>query len=409
MKPFIRSSLFIGVLSLAAGSAGCGASPTPLAPTSSTPASSAGSPAAPGSDERGLQPLPAAAPPASDVAVTVVPGRPWLDTLHGAQRLSCDFRLHNAGPARRLEEISLTVIDRSGAQVSRRSIDAHGVAPAIAMIPNRAIAAGGDLYLFNPFETFPAELPISKLRFRFGFKDEAGARTFTEVVVVPRRYERVTPLAVPVDGNVLVAGGNSSFDPHRRLDLDVPFVKAIGMTANSGRYAVDLTPVDDRGQMFTGDGTSLDQWRGYHATVRAPADAKVAFVINAVPDNRLTRRGVEFTVDPTTPGTILGNMIVLDHGRGEFALFAHLAQGSITVKVGDLVVAGQPIGKIGFSGNADFVHTHYQLMAGPDARTAEGLPIQFARFTRLLGGTALEATNEGIQTGDIIRSRAPAP
>jgi hypothetical protein len=395
---------FCSPIALTALLFGCGAppsrGPTTPAPTTSAPATSA--------RDHGLEPLVATAAP-SDVAVTVVPGEPWLDRVHGAQRLSCDFRLHNTGPARRLAEIGLTVIDQSGAQVSRQSVDEHGLAPAIAMIPNRVLAAGGDLYVFNPFDVFPTDLPISKLRFRFGFKDEAGARTFAEVVVVPRPFQHATDLVVPLDGNVLVAAGNSNLDPHRRVDLDAPFVKAIGMTASSGRYAIDLAPVDERGQMFTGDGTTLDQWRGYHATVKAPVDAKVVFVINAVPDNRLTKHGVEFAVDPTTPGTILGNVIVLDDGHGEFALFAHLAQGSIRVNVGDRVTAGQPIAKIGFSGSADFVHTHFQLMAGPDPRTGEGVPIQFARFTRVLGSTTMESTHDAVQTGDIIRSRAPAP
>lgn len=56
-----------------------------------------------------------------------------------------------------------------------------------------------------------------------------------------------------------------------------------------------------------------------------------------------------------TPGLTIdqrgGNLIIVDIGGGNFALYAHLIPDSATVKVGDEVVRGQVIGRLGNSGN----------------------------------------------------------
>ncbi|PTL82866.1 hypothetical protein DAT35_18020 [Vitiosangium sp. GDMCC 1.1324] len=39
---------------------------------------------------------------------------------------------------------------------------------------------------------------------------------------------------------------------------------------------------------------------------------------------------------------LAGNVVVIDHGGGEYSLLAHMQQGSVTVKAGDKVRAGQP-------------------------------------------------------------------
>ena len=54
-----------------------------------------------------------------------------------------------------------------------------------------------------------------------------------------------------------------------------------------------------------------------------------------------------------------GNCVVIDHGNSEFSLLAHMQEGSVTVKVGDQVVAGQVIGKLGNSGSSFGPHLHY--------------------------------------------------
>ncbi|MFC9858540.1 MULTISPECIES: M23 family metallopeptidase [unclassified Streptomyces] len=71
---------------------------------------------------------------------------------------------------------------------------------------------------------------------------------------------------------------------------------------------------------------------------------------------------------------IVGNHVVLDLGDGVFALYAHLQRGSLRVKAGDSVRAGQQLARCGNSGNSTEPHVHFQLMDDPDLDVARGIP-----------------------------------
>jgi murein DD-endopeptidase MepM/ murein hydrolase activator NlpD len=53
-----------------------------------------------------------------------------------------------------------------------------------------------------------------------------------------------------------------------------------------------------------------------------------------------------------------GNGLVIDHGNGWQSQYCHMAQGSLLVRPGDRVKAGQRLGLIGYSGRAAFPHLH---------------------------------------------------
>ena len=69
--------------------------------------------------------------------------------------------------------------------------------------------------------------------------------------------------------------------------------------------------------------------------------------------------------------------MIIDHGNGEFSFLAHMKMGSVRVKTGDTVKAGQVIGLLGNSGNSDAPHLHYHFMAGPTVFKNDGLPSKF--------------------------------
>ncbi|MFJ5138542.1 M23 family metallopeptidase [Streptomyces sp. NPDC088707] len=71
---------------------------------------------------------------------------------------------------------------------------------------------------------------------------------------------------------------------------------------------------------------------------------------------------------------ITGNHLVLDLGGGTYAMYAHLRRGSLAVRPGDRVTAGQELARCGNSGNSTEPHVHFQLMDGPDLATASGVP-----------------------------------
>ncbi|UOB11858.1 M23 family metallopeptidase [Streptomyces sp. HP-A2021] len=78
--------------------------------------------------------------------------------------------------------------------------------------------------------------------------------------------------------------------------------------------------------------------------------------------------------DLSGAGRVVGNHVVLDLGDGTYALYAHLQRGSLTVREGDRVTAGQPLARCGNSGNSTEPHLHFQLMDGSDPDTARGIP-----------------------------------
>ena len=77
------------------------------------------------------------------------------------------------------------------------------------------------------------------------------------------------------------------------------------------------------------------------------------------------------------PGRILGNHVVLDLGGGVYAALAHLRRGSLRVRPGDRVVAGQQLAECGNSGNSTEPHLHFQLMDHSSVLLAAGLPFRF--------------------------------
>ncbi len=60
---------------------------------------------------------------------------------------------------------------------------------------------------------------------------------------------------------------------------------------------------------------------------------------------------------------------------------AHLKPGSVRVKTGERIRAGDVLGRIGNSGNTDFPHLHFQLMDSRSPLGSEGLPFVLRRFT----------------------------
>ena len=52
---------------------------------------------------------------------------------------------------------------------------------------------------------------------------------------------------------------------------------------------------------------------------------------------------------------------MIAHGDGWETQYCHMAQGSLRVKPGDTVEAGQPIGRVGLSGMTEYPHLHFTV------------------------------------------------
>ena len=328
---------------------------------------------------------------AAPVELTVLPDTVFVERVATGQLLNFDLAFTTASESEAvLVSVELRVTDRGGRLVLRRTVDAHGLRPGIETIPDRVVPPSGSLLVFNPLHTFPADLDLATVTCSCTLESDEQ-RTTVVAEVRPVAYEQKTELVLPLRGRVFVAGGHDFLSPHRRIDPSHPLAAQLGLRANSGRYADDLSLVDEGGALFVAEGRNLDDWFGFGATVRAPGAGNVVAAVGEVRDNTFTGEGVEFPAPPGEPAaSIFGNHLVLDHENGEYSVLGHLQYGSLEVESGDTVEAGQPVARLGLSGNTDFVHLHYQLQSGPDARLAEGLPAAFAGIGPLEPGMIFE-------------------
>lgn len=62
-------------------------------------------------------------------------------------------------------------------------------------------------------------------------------------------------------------------------------------------------------------------------------------------------------------GAAYGNAVVIDHGSGLRAIYAHMSK--ITVKAGQDVKEGEKIGEIGSTGNSTGPHLHLEVRVSP--------------------------------------------
>lgn len=75
---------------------------------------------------------------------------------------------------------------------------------------------------------------------------------------------------------------------------------------------------------------------------------------------------------------IIGNRVIIRHDDGGgFTAYAHLKRGSVTVRVGERVEAGQMIAEVGNTGNTTQPHLHIQLMDRPGFEEAAGIPMMW--------------------------------
>jgi hypothetical protein len=131
------------------------------------------------------------------------------------------------------------------------------------------------------------------------------------------------------------------------------------------RYALDVGALDELGRRADGiQPHELDRYVIYGAGIVSPCAGTVVEVRNDIPDN-----AIETTNTEEAPG----NRVAIACSGIEVVL-AHMQPGSVTVAVGDTVTVGQPLGKVGNSGNSSEPHLHIHAVRGTGGH-AEGEPV----------------------------------
>jgi len=71
-------------------------------------------------------------------------------------------------------------------------------------------------------------------------------------------------------------------------------------------------------------------------------------------------------------GSSYGNQIIINHGNGVKTRYAHLMSGSVTVTEGEQVSAGQPIARVGSTGNSTGPHLHFEVLVNGVTQNPQG-------------------------------------
>lgn len=141
-------------------------------------------------------------------------------------------------------------------------------------------------------------------------------------------------------------------------------------TLKEQRYALDIVQRVN-GRTHENDGSANEDYFCFGKRLNAPADGIIIDVVNNITENRPTRFNYS---NPT------GNRVVIKHAYGEYSIMAHFKHESITVNVGDTVIAGQQLGLTGNTGASSEPHLHYHLQTTADPFNGEGLPAQFLDY-----------------------------
>ena len=149
-------------------------------------------------------------------------------------------------------------------------------------------------------------------------------------------------------------------------------------------FAVDYIRLAD-GRQYVGDGTQNTDWYGYGAPIHAVAGGRVVWAVDDRPE---VPPFLPVADNPTvtTVSQFGGNGVVVKLRQGVFAHYYHLQPGSLRVRDGQHVRAGQKLGLFGNSGNTQGAHLHFGLTDGRRPLSSNSLPFEIDRFR--LEGTA---------------------
>ena len=175
-----------------------------------------------------------------------------------------------------------------------------------------------------------------------------------EGVPVPER--NTSPMRLPFEGEWYVFWGGATEDDNYHI------------TTRSQRRAVDFVVVDSDGRSHQGGGKRNEDYYCYGMGILAPAEGVVVTAIDGVPDN---------APGSMNPFSAVGNCVIVRHAEREFSVLAHLQPGTVGVRPGQKVRAGQLLGRCGNSGNSSEPHLHFHLQNTAELQSGTGFAPYF--------------------------------
>ena len=210
----------------------------------------------------------------------------------------------------------------------------------------------------------PQALRIGSAEVGVKVADAKGRMAERTLMIPVQYYQQKTSLIAPFRGNGVVGQDWITNGGHGG--------------GRGSEFAIDLRGLDENWAEQKSQAQENSSAVGWGREILAPAAGTVTYARNDVPDNpHPGRDDTLYTALHDPVMAYAGNCVMIDHGNSEFSVMMHMQLGSVMVKVGDRVAAGQVIGKLGNSGNAFGPHVHYQLQSGPRLFVDQGLPFKF--------------------------------
>lgn len=347
-------------------------------------------------------PPPAASAPPTTAVVVAATNDPLLVAgSDGADHLEYDLVVANAFVAPVTLD-AIEVLAPDGAILLRLDGDAlvEATQPLLAQTPTAEIAPSAVAAVVMDVVVPTGEAP-ERLTHRIAYSvaPDAPARSLIGSFEVAGPDLAVDPRPATVIGPPLRGGGWVAFNgccPPSSLHRSIRIAAEGDRLVKTETFAIDWIRIED-GVPFEGDGARPEQWFGFGSDVLAVADGTVVFVRDGMPEEA-PNQPVQHVQHPGDYG---GNQVIIEIAPGVWAFYGHLQPGSITVAAGDAVAAGQPIARLGNTGNTTAPHLHFGLLDAPDPLTGDSLPMVFDRYvlTGTLAAGSGAATPVG-ETGD---------
>jgi murein DD-endopeptidase MepM/ murein hydrolase activator NlpD len=320
--------------------------------------------------------------------------------------------VNNSAVPRDLDKITLELLDK-GEVRDVKTLNSVDIGRALASVPqvnlvaqilpgqycNGALLKGATLAKSSKLPPGEAVVFTHQLFVWRGSRDLLQIRVGeTSASIAISEAPAKTRALFPISGLSFVAAGPSLHSHHRWVAVQ--------------QFSYDIGMID-KGRTYRGKGNKPSDYFIYGKPVRAVAQGQVVSARFDAPDSvsQLVRAGEtdqayqERIVQEQSKllaggiDAILGNHVIIDHGNGEFSVYAHLKPGSVNVKVGDHLAAGRIFAAVGTSGNSTQPHLHFQMCDRAEPAACQSLPVAFDGI-RL----PIEQTVRTVQSGDFVET-----